>query len=377
MVRHLLGISGGKDSAALAIYMKNKYPSLKIEYYNSDTGCELEETNILISRLESYLGEIRKLRAAEGSPEPTPFEHFLKASGNFLPSPQARWCTQKMKLAEMERFVGDLPTISYVGIRDDEDREGYISTKSNIQSIFPFRRNIWSIDVIHKIFHKENIASFTEIYLSICPEELSNSLREILETPLTKEFYYSKKMNALLDIDIKLFNKAVFQFLKGTDYPVGKLDEFPLIDNDDTLVKDDILKILDESDVGVPAYYNPIEFEVDGKKGTYCRSRSGCYFCFFQQKIEWIWLYEQHPDLYFKAMSFEKDGYTWMQNESLSDLIKPERIRQVKLDAIKRQERTTKSTPNKLSILLCNEDSTENNCDTSCDSDPFCANCFI
>ena len=78
-VRHVLGISGGKDSAALAIYMKNKYPNLKVEYYNSDTGCELAETELLITRLESYLGGIKMLRAAEGSPEPTPFEHFLKA----------------------------------------------------------------------------------------------------------------------------------------------------------------------------------------------------------------------------------------------------------------------------------------------------------
>ena len=53
MVRHVLGISGGKDSAALAIYMKSKYPALNIEYYNSDTGCELAETELLIERLES------------------------------------------------------------------------------------------------------------------------------------------------------------------------------------------------------------------------------------------------------------------------------------------------------------------------------------
>lgn len=33
-VRHILGISGGKDSAALAIYLREKYPKLKIEYYN-------------------------------------------------------------------------------------------------------------------------------------------------------------------------------------------------------------------------------------------------------------------------------------------------------------------------------------------------------
>ncbi len=54
-VRHLLGISGGKDSAALAIYLKQTYPLLKIEYYNSDTGCELAETETLIECLEVYL----------------------------------------------------------------------------------------------------------------------------------------------------------------------------------------------------------------------------------------------------------------------------------------------------------------------------------
>ena len=52
-VRHILGISGGKDSAALSIYLKQKYPQLKIEYYNSDTGCELAETEVLIDRLSA------------------------------------------------------------------------------------------------------------------------------------------------------------------------------------------------------------------------------------------------------------------------------------------------------------------------------------
>jgi tRNA(Ile)-lysidine synthase TilS/MesJ len=64
-IRHILGISGGKDSAALAIYLKQRYPELKIEYYNSDTGCELEETELLIDRLEAYLGKIVRLRAAK------------------------------------------------------------------------------------------------------------------------------------------------------------------------------------------------------------------------------------------------------------------------------------------------------------------------
>lgn len=266
----------------------------------------------------------------------------------------------------MERFVGDDPTISYVGIRGDEDREGYVSTKPNIQAIFPFRRNIWSIDVIHNIVHKNNIERFTEVYLSIAPDDLKDRLKEILEHPLTKDFYYAKKTNALMDIDMKLFNRAVFEYLKGTDYPVGKLNEFPLVDNEDVLIKEDIFRILEDSGVGIPAYYKPIEFEVDGKTGTYNRSRSGCYFCFFQQKIEWIWLYEQHPDLFARAMEFEKDGYTWNQNESLEELIRPERVRQIKLDAIKKQEAKKKAGTGLLVDMLDDDD-----------NDAFCANCFI
>lgn len=366
MVRHVLGISGGKDSAALAIYLKRKYSELKIDYYNSDTGCELEETEQLINRLESILGHITRLKAAEGSPELTPFHHFLKASGGYLPSPQARWCTQKLKLAEFEKFVGDELTISYVGIRGDEEREGYVSTKPNIQAIFPFRRNIWSMDVINKFLNNDNIQQVREIYENITPKPLLDKALEIIKTPLTKQFFYSKKINALLDLDTKIFNQAVFMFLKTTDYPVGKLDYFPLVDNDDVLGIAEVYQILEDSGVGIPAYYKEIEFEVDGKKGKYSRSRSGCYFCFFQQKIEWIWLYEQHPDLYLKAMEFEKDGYTWNQNESLSDLIKPERIRQIKLDAIKRQEQKAKKDSNSLLVDMFADD-----------SDAFCANCFI
>ena len=366
MVRHVLGISGGKDSAALAIYLKRKYPELKIDYYNSDTGCELEETEQLINRLESILGHIARLVAAEGSPEPTPFHHFLKSSGGYLPSPQARWCTQKLKLAEFEKFVGNEPTISYVGIRGDEEREGYVSTKPNIQAIFPFRRNIWSMDVVNKFLNNDNIQQVSEIYENLTPKHLLDKALEIIKIPLTKQFFYSKKINALLDLDTKIFNQAVFMFLKTTDYPVGKLDSFPLVDNEDVLGIADVYQILEDSGVGIPAYYKEIEFEVDGKKGKYSRSRSGCYFCFFQQKIEWIWLYEQHPDLFQKSMEFEKDGYTWNQGESLADLIKPERIRQIKLDAIKRQEQKAKKDSNSLLVDLFADD-----------SDAFCANCFI
>ena len=56
-VKHLLGISGGKDSAALALYLQSNYSELDIEYYTCDTGKELTETYELIGRLESALGK--------------------------------------------------------------------------------------------------------------------------------------------------------------------------------------------------------------------------------------------------------------------------------------------------------------------------------
>ena len=364
-VRHVLGISGGKDSAALAIYLKDKYPALAIDFYTCDTKCELAETEQLVERLRSYLGHITTLCAAQGSPEPTPFDHFLKVNGGFLPSVQARWCTQKMKLAEFEKYVGTAPTISYVGIRGDEDREGYISSKANIQSIFPFRRNIWSVDVINTVLKNDNLERFSECYQSVAIQSTFTEAEKFLSTPLSKKFYYTQKLNALLDIDVKTFNHATFTFLKQySDCPVSKLDEFPLLDNEDIIVKSDVFKILEDSGVGVPAYYKLIDFEVDGQIGQYCRSRSGCYFCFFQQKIEWVWLYEQHPALFEKAMGYEKDGYTWIQGERLEELIRPERIRQIKLDHIKKTKMTQQKADGNLLINLFDDDEIN------------CANCF-
>lgn len=347
-VRHVLGISGGKDSAALAIYLRQRHPELDIDYYTCDTGKELQETYDLIDRLNSVLGKnIILYNSIDdlNSPLGNPFDHFLAIYGGYLPSSTARWCTNKMKLEPFEKSIGDEPTISYVGIRGDENREGYISKKENIQSIFPFRKNIWSEDVIKKVLNNDKIQDILKLYLSI-DFKLSESILDKVRTPISPKFTQKQKLNSLLDINVKLFNKVVFEFLKTTDYPVGKLDYFPLIENDDVIVVNDVFRILEDSGVGLPAYYKPIEYEVeiDGevKKGTYQRSRSGCFFCFFQQKIEWVWLLEQHPDLYEAAIEYEKDGYTWAE-ESLADLKKPERVEAIKKDHYLRTQRNKKA----------------------------------
>lgn len=290
--RHVLGISGGKDSAALAIYLNDKYPTLNFEYYFCDTGKELDETYQLIENLENYLGKkVLKLENEEmkGSNE-SPFDYYYKSFRGYLPSPQARWCTALMKLKPFEKFVNRDPTISYVGIRGDEEREGYISRESNIQSIFPFRRNIWSNDVLTKFFDPNNQAQ-VEDFLSAYHkgnnyDRFVNSLNEPINfdhnNKAETEKILKRKLNTSLDLGIPEFNRAVFDFLKTTDYPLATELDFELLDNEDVLGLDDIFKILRDSGIGVPKYYEKIEFEVDGQKGEYARSRSGCFFCFFQ-----------------------------------------------------------------------------------------------
>ena len=356
-VRHVLGISGGKDSAALAIYMRQRYPELDIEYYTCDTGRELEATYQLIDNLEIYLGKpIKRLRAAENSTQ-TPFDHYLRLYGGYLPSSQSRWCTKKLKLDPFEAFVGNDPVISYVGIRGDEDREGYISKKTNIQSIFPFRRNLWSEDVVGKVLGNPHADLVADLYQTIAPTArptgVNERFAEVLSKPTSFSFPQAQKLNLLLDLDTRLFNRLVYAYLQQTAYPLAQEPTFPLIDNDEALVRDDIFRLLRDSGVGVPAYYEKLDFSVNGKQGQYARSRSGCFFCFYQQKIEWIWLYEQHPDRFAEAMTYEKDGYSWDDSETLAQMTQPARIQAIKEEYIKRTTRNAQKTksPYLLDIL--------------------------
>lgn len=365
-VRHVLGISGGKDSAALAIYLRRKYPELGIEYYFCDTGKELKETYQIVENLEVYLGKkIIRLQAAEGF-HGKPFDYYYNLYKGYLPSANARWCTRKLKLVPFEEFVGADPVISYVGIRGDEDREGYISKKPNIQSIFPFRKNIWSVDVTKRVLADENIDHLLDIYQKNSDSRLAfEAIRPVLSKGVSLSYTMIQKLNDLLSIDIAAYNQAVFEFLKTTQYPLAHLGDFPLLENEESLVREDIFNILEESGVGIPEYYKSVEFTVDGKKGSYARSRSGCYFCFFQRRIEWVWLYEQHPDLFKKAMVYEQGGFNWMDDEKLEDLIQPERIKQIKEEHMKR---SGESTENKSGLLIDILDVAE---------EEGCAACFI
>ena len=97
--RHVLSLSGGKDSAALAIYMRDRVPDM--EYVFHDTGKELPETYEYIARLEALLGKaIHKSTVENG--DFIGFDQLLKVFGGMLPSNHRRWCTRMMKLKPFE-----------------------------------------------------------------------------------------------------------------------------------------------------------------------------------------------------------------------------------------------------------------------------------
>jgi hypothetical protein len=89
--------------------------------------------------------------------------------------------------------------------------------------------------------------------------------------------------------------------------------------------KPGVLDILEGAGLGLPKYYS-------------WRSRSGCTFCFYQQKIEWVRLMHEHPDAFEEAKAYEKNAvehgspFTWSQGESLDELSQPERIAEIRED---------------------------------------------
>lgn len=111
---------------------------------------------------------------------------------------------------------------------------------------------------------------------------------------------------------------------------------FPLREHG--LDKAAVIELLESSGLGLPTYYD-------------WRSRSGCTFCFYQQKIEWVRLKRTHPEAFEEAKAYEKTAlengspFTWSDRESLSGLEQPERIKQIEEDCEQRLARAKARRP--------------------------------
>ena len=90
---HILSLSGGKDSTALAFFIKENMPEIfeKMELVFCDTEKEIPETYDYLNKIEVFLGkEITVLKPEIG------FDHYMSIY-NHLPSIAQRWCTIELK----------------------------------------------------------------------------------------------------------------------------------------------------------------------------------------------------------------------------------------------------------------------------------------
>ncbi len=154
--RHILALSGGKDSAALAVYMKEKYPHLHMEYVFTDSGCELPETYEYLDRIQGILN-IKIVRIKS----PQNFDYWVSYFGGVLPSPSNRWCTRLLKLNPfkewLKKYCKNQKIFSYVGLRADEDREGYRGNADEVVPVHPFIEDGLVLDDIKAILYDSSL----------------------------------------------------------------------------------------------------------------------------------------------------------------------------------------------------------------------------
>ncbi|TXH52290.1 MAG: hypothetical protein E6Q97_16440 [Desulfurellales bacterium] len=137
---HIVGLSGGKDSTAMALRLAEVEPR-DYEYICNETGDELPEMLEHWAKLERMLGKpIKRVRHERDLNQEIAFQ-------SMLPSVFARWCTRILKIEPTIEYMSQLPreAVLYVGLRADEElRQGIYG--DDLRSDFPMRRWGWTIE---------------------------------------------------------------------------------------------------------------------------------------------------------------------------------------------------------------------------------------
>ena len=151
---HVVALSGGKDSTAMALALQKKEPRDYI-FVCTPTGDELPTMFEHWARLEKILGsEIIKLRAKFDLNEL--IDHW-KA----IPNGRMRWCTRVLKIEPFQAFIMKLAlngvVTCYVGLRaDEETREGSIFSIP-VNQRFPLREWNWRLDEVWGFLNEQKI----------------------------------------------------------------------------------------------------------------------------------------------------------------------------------------------------------------------------
>lgn len=140
-MQHVVALSGGKDSTAMALRLAEIEPRDYI-YVCTPTGNEAP----------AMFAHWRRCGELLGKPILPIMRHSLKGlilSQHALPNHAARWCTRLIKLEPYYEWLAEQkPVTSYVGLRaDEESRPGFIFPDADgVTMDFPMRRWGWTID---------------------------------------------------------------------------------------------------------------------------------------------------------------------------------------------------------------------------------------
>lgn len=117
-MKHVVALSGGKDSTAMALRLAEVEPRDYI-YVCTPTGDELPEMFAHWRKLSKLLGKPLLPITAD-----TTLQGLIERQ-KALPNWRQRWCTRMLKIEPYEAWlVKNAPAISYVGLRADEESRG-------------------------------------------------------------------------------------------------------------------------------------------------------------------------------------------------------------------------------------------------------------
>lgn len=161
--KHVIALSGGKDSTAMALRLAEIYPR-NYEYIGNWTGNELPDFFLHLRRLEGIFGkEIKPIRYKTDL-------YGLIDEVKMIPNFRARFCTRMLKIEPTIEYFSTLPagSVLYVGLRaDEEERAGLFGEDIKIR--FPMREWGWGEGHVWNYLSSRNICIPKRTDCAVCP----------------------------------------------------------------------------------------------------------------------------------------------------------------------------------------------------------------
>lgn len=151
-MRHIVALSGGKDSTAMSWRLRELYPFTNFEFVITPTGDELPEMESHWNKLEMFLGPLTRISSK------TLFDCIEEQQ--MIPNFRARFCTRILKIEPFIDFMSNLPngSISYVGLRADEkDRLGIVRPENNFKISYPMQQWGWALKDVNEYLERRGI----------------------------------------------------------------------------------------------------------------------------------------------------------------------------------------------------------------------------